>query len=118
MELLSAFLRYGGVSGRISAGNRLEKESVGMDMSILFPFIFIPFCIQFFSFGYVKHHILRWAPFILIELLLMAGMIHHWIAPPSFDILGWEIWLWLIGSAFLGCMLAWGTHALYERKNR
>ena len=54
----------------------------------------------------------------MIEALLMAGLVSYWLNPPSFDILGWEIWLWIMGSVLLGCMLAWGAYALYERKNR
>lgn len=87
-------------------------------MPILFPFIFIPFCFQFFTFAYIKHRLLRWFPVILIEILLIIGMISHWVDPPAFDILGWEIYLWLIGSVFLGGALAWGAYLLYDRKNR
>ena len=87
-------------------------------MAVLFPFVFMPFCFQLFALGCIKNRFLRWCPFLIIEALLVAGMVNHWFNPPSFDILGWEIWLWLIGSAFLGFMLAWGAYALYERRNR
>ena len=53
-----------------------------------------------------------------MEIVLLIGMINHWINPPSFDILGWQTWLWLIGSVFLGGMLALGAYVLHERRNR
>lgn len=87
-------------------------------MGVLFPFVFIPFCIQFFALGCIKNRFLRWSPVILVEILLLAGMIHHWMDPPSFDILGWEIYLWMMSSVFLGSMLAWGGFALCHRKKR
>ena len=87
-------------------------------MAVLVPFVLIPFCVQFFTFGYVKHRLLRWFPVALMEILLIIGMASHWISPPSFDILGWEIYLWLIGSVFLGGILAWGAYVLYDRKEK
>ena len=87
-------------------------------MAVLFPFVFIPFCFQFLALGCIKNRFFRWSPFLMIEALLMAGLVSYWLNPPSFVILGWEIWLWSIGSVLLGCMLAWGAYALYERKNR
>ncbi|MCI9670598.1 MAG: hypothetical protein HFF49_03490 [Lawsonibacter sp.] len=87
-------------------------------MQILFPFIFFSFCFQFIALEMIKNQILRWIPTVILELLLIFGIIHHWIDPPSFDILGWEIYLWMMSSVFLGSMLAWGGFALCHRKKR
>lgn len=87
-------------------------------MVVLFPYVFIPFCFQFIALNCVKNRFLRWSPLIIMEALLLIGMMNHQLNPPSFDILGWQIWLWVIGSVFLGGMLAWGAYALYERKSR
>ena len=85
-------------------------------MAILFPFVFMPFCFQLIALSCVKNRFLRWSPLVMIEVLLLFGMVNHWLDPPSFDILGWEIWLWIMGSVFSSCMLAWGTYVLYHRK--
>jgi len=87
-------------------------------MEVLLPFIITSFLMQFIAFGFTKHRFLRWIPTIVLELLFLIGMIRHWIDPPSFDILGWEIYLWLMGSIFLGGVLAWGAYLLYSRKER
>ena len=87
-------------------------------MAVLFPFVFIPFCFQLFALGCIKNRFLRWSPLIIFEMILLIGMINHWLNPPSFDILGWEFYFRLIGSVFSGCMLAWGAYVLYEKGNR
>ena len=87
-------------------------------MSVFFPFAFIPFCVQLFALNSVKNHFLRWLPLGIMELLLVIGMVRHIIDPPSVDILGWKIYLWLIGSVFLGGMSAWGVCVLYNRRKR
>ena len=53
-------------------------------MQILFPFIFFSFCFQFIALEMIKNQILRWIPMVILELLLIFGIIHHWIDPPSF----------------------------------
>ena len=87
-------------------------------MAVLLPFVFIPFCFQLFALGCIKNRFLRWSPLIIFEMILLIGMVNHRLNPPSFDILGWKMYLWLIGSVFLGGMLAWGAYSLYERRNR
>ncbi len=68
--------------------------------------------------GLIRNRLFRWTPIVLIEGLLIFKMVQHMIAPPSFDILGWKVYLWLIGSVFLGGALAWGAYALYCGKKR
>ena len=87
-------------------------------MAVLFPFIFIPFCFQFMALSYIKNRLLRWFPIIVMELLLIWGMVQHKLNPPSFDIIGWRFYFWLIGSALFGSVLAWGVYALYNKAKK
>ena len=83
-------------------------------MGVLFLLGFITFCFQLVALNYIKNRLLRWFPAAAIEILLIFGVVRHWLNPPSFDILGWEVYLWLIGSVLLGSVLAWGAYALYN----
>lgn len=85
-------------------------------MAVFFPFVFIPFCIQLAALSYIKNRFLRWSPVGIMELLLFIGMVRHRLDPPSFDILGWKIYLWLMGSVLFGGVLACGAYALHDRK--
>ena len=84
-------------------------------MAVLLPFVLIPFCFQIVALGAIGNRLLRWSPLVIMELLLLVGMVRYWLNPPSFDILGWEIYLWMMGSVLLGCVLAWGAYALYGK---
>lgn len=53
-----------------------------------------------------------------MEGLLAVGMVMYIVDPPSFDILGWQAHLWLMGSVFLGGALAWGAYVWNRGKKR
>lgn len=79
-------------------------------MGVLLLFAFATFWFQLVALGHLKNRLLRWFPVLLIESLLLVGMVRHWLDPPSFDILGWEPYLWLMGSVCLGGILAWSAY--------
>lgn len=87
-------------------------------MGVFLPFVLFPFCFQIMALGCIKNRFLRWFPVGIMEIILMIGMIHHRFYPPSFDILGWKVYLWLMGSVLLGGVLALGAYILYFRRDR
>ncbi len=87
-------------------------------MWVLFPFIFLSFGLQFLALIWIKNRFLRWFPCVGMEGVLAVKMVLHLVDPPSFDILGWQAYLWLMGSVFLGGALAWGAYVWNCGKER
>lgn len=86
-----------------------------MTLGTVILFGLLGFVFQLMALTHVKHTFFRWFPAIFLEGFLTGAMINHKMNPPSLDVLGYQVYWWLIFAVALGVVLAWRFHKKQKR---